>query len=99
MPRPTSRGRQPGGGAGGPAARHGGSMPWRYSSRPCKDDAAALAGALGIDYRTIPIEPAHAAFVDMLGPSFEGRVEDLAEENLQSRIGGVLLMALSNKFG
>jgi NAD+ synthase (glutamine-hydrolysing) len=78
---------------------HGVSMPSRYSSEHSKDDAAALAAALGIDFRTVPIEPAHAAFLEMLGPSFAGLAEDLTEENLQSRIRGVLLMALSNKFG
>ena len=54
---------------------------------------------LGIDYRTIAIEPAHAALLDMLAPSFAGRAPDLTEENLQSRIRGMTLMALSNKFG
>ena len=78
---------------------HGVSMPSRYSSEGSKDDARAEAEALGIDYRVIPIEPAHAAFGEMLRPSFEGRPEDLTEENLQSRVRGVTLMALSNKFG
>ena len=78
---------------------HGVSMPSRYSSEGSRDDARRLAEALGIDYRTIAIEPAHAAFQHMLAPSFVGRAEDLTEENLQSRIRGLLLMALSNKFG
>jgi len=78
---------------------HGVSMPSRYSSKGSKDDARELAEALGIDFRTIPIEPAHSAFLEMLRPSFEGRPEDLTEENLQSRVRGVTLMALSNKFG
>jgi NAD+ synthase (glutamine-hydrolysing) len=78
---------------------HGVSMPSRYSSGHSESDAAKLATNLGIDHRTIAIEPAHAALTAMLGPSFEGRAEDLTEENLQSRIRGVLLMALSNKFG
>jgi len=78
---------------------HGVSMPSRYSSEGSRDDATALAEALGIDFRVIPIEPAHSAFLDMLRPSFEGLPEDLAEENLQSRVRGVTLMALSNKFG
>ena len=51
------------------------------------------------DARTIAIEPAFAAYLEMLGPSFEGRPADLTEENLQSRIRGTTLMALSNKFG
>ncbi len=78
---------------------HGVSMPSRYSSDGSKDDAYALAEALGIDCRTIPIEPAFQAYLDMLGPSFEGRPADLTEENLQSRCRGQILMALSNKFG
>ena len=56
-------------------------------------------GNLGIDYRTIAIEAAFAAFLDLLAPSFAGREPDLTEENLQSRVRGMLLMALSNKFG
>jgi NAD+ synthase (glutamine-hydrolysing) len=78
---------------------HGVSMPSRYSSDHSKDDARLLADRLGIDYRTIPIEPAHASTLEMLAPSFAGRSPDLTEENLQSRIRGVVLMALSNKFG
>jgi NAD+ synthase (glutamine-hydrolysing) len=78
---------------------HGVSMPSRYSSEGSKEDALVLAESLGIDFRTIPIEPAHTAFAEMLAGSFEGRNEDLTEENLQSRIRGVTLMALSNKFG
>ena len=83
----------------GPGRVHGVSMPSRYSSDHSRTDAAKLASNLGIDYRTIAIEPAHAALLDMLAPSFEGREPDLTEENLQSRIRGQLLMALSNKFG
>ena len=78
---------------------HGVAMPSRYSSDHSLTDAQALADALGIDLRRIAIEAAHAALVDMLAPSFVGREPDLTEENLQSRIRGVLLMALSNKFG
>ena len=83
----------------GPEHVHGVAMPSRYSSDHSVTDAEALAAALGIDLRNIPIEQAHAAFVGMLAPSFAGRDADLTEENLQSRIRGVLLMALSNKFG
>ena len=54
---------------------------------------------LGIDYRVVPIEPAHAAFLDLLAPDFAGLPPGLTEENLQSRIRGVILMALSNKLG
>jgi NAD+ synthase (glutamine-hydrolysing) len=78
---------------------HGVLMPSRFSSDHSLGDAEALADLLGIDRRTIPIEPAHAAFEAMLEPSFADREPDLTEENLQSRIRGVLLMALSNKFG
>ncbi|MEZ5237737.1 MAG: NAD+ synthase [Microthrixaceae bacterium] len=74
-------------------------MPSRFSSSHSVDDARELASNLGIDQRTIGIEPAHSALLEMLAPSFEGTGEDLTEENLQSRIRGVVLMALSNKFG
>ena len=78
---------------------HGVSMPSRYSSEGSKDDAKALADNLGIDYRTLPIEPAFTAYLEMLAPSFGERPPDLTEENLQSRVRGMTLMALSNKFG
>jgi NAD+ synthase (glutamine-hydrolysing) len=78
---------------------HGVTMPSRFSSASSSDDAAELASNLGIDFRTIAIESAHSAFLDLLHPSFAERAEDLTEENLQSRIRGVLLMALSNKMG
>jgi NAD+ synthase (glutamine-hydrolysing) len=74
-------------------------LPSRFSSQGSVDDAAKLAANLGIDFRVIPIEPAHAAFLDMVESHFEGRAPDLAEENLQSRIRGVVMMALSNKLG
>ncbi|CAB4882623.1 unannotated protein [freshwater metagenome] len=77
---------------------HGVSMPSRYSSPGSKDDAKALADNLGIDYRTVAIEPAFGAYLDMLAPSFVDKAPDLTEENLQSRIRGTTLMALSNKF-
>jgi NAD+ synthase (glutamine-hydrolysing) len=77
---------------------HAVSMPSRYSSDHSRTDADALAEALGIELRTIPIEPAFTAFLEMLAPSFVGLAEDLTEENLQPRIRGTLLMALSNKF-
>jgi NAD+ synthase (glutamine-hydrolysing) len=78
---------------------HGVSMPSRFSSQGSLDDARLLSDRLGIDYRVVPIEPAHAAFTEMLASSFGELPEDLTEENLQSRIRGVVLMALSNKFG
>jgi NAD+ synthase (glutamine-hydrolysing) len=78
---------------------HGVSMPSRYSSEGSRDDARVMAERVGINFRTVPIEPAHGALLEMLAPSFAGLAEDLTEENLQSRIRGVTLMALSNKFG
>jgi NAD+ synthase (glutamine-hydrolysing) len=78
---------------------HGVAMPSRYSSDGSKTDAYALAEALGIDCRTISIEPVFEAYLSMLVPSFEGKAADLTEENLQSRCRGQILMALSNKFG
>jgi len=83
----------------GPENVLGVSMPSRYSSQHSLDDAAALAVNLGIRYATIPIEPAHRALLTMLAPSFEGLSPDVTEENLQARIRGVVLMALSNKLG
>jgi len=75
------------------------AMPSRYSSEGSELDASELAGNLGVDHRTIAIEDAFGSFLELLAPSFEGREPDLTEENLQSRIRGMLLMALSNKFG
>ncbi len=83
----------------GPERVHGVLMPSRFSSGHSVTDAEALALALGIEHRTIPIEAAHAGFEAMLADSFAGRAPDLTEENLQSRIRGTVLMALSNKFG
>ncbi len=78
---------------------HGVSMPSRYSSDHSKSDAQQLAEALGIDYRTISIEPAFTAYLEMLAPSFQGREPGLTYENIQSRCRGQILMALSNEFG
>jgi len=78
---------------------HGVLMPSRYSSGHSVDDAIELSEQLGIDHRSIPIESAHNSLLDLLAPSFGDRPTDLTEENLQSRIRGLLLMALSNKFG
>jgi NAD+ synthase (glutamine-hydrolysing) len=78
---------------------HGVAMPSRYSSQGSLDDAEKLATALGIDHRVVSIEPAFGAYLEMLEPSFTGRDPDLTEENLQSRVRGMTLMALSNKFG
>lgn len=78
---------------------HGVLLPSRFSSEHSISDAEILCRNLGIDHRLIPIEAAHAAFLDMLAPSFGGLAADTTEENLQSRIRGVVMMALSNKLG
>jgi NAD+ synthase (glutamine-hydrolysing) len=83
----------------GPENVHCVLMPSRFSSEHSVTDAEEFAERLGASHRTIPIEPAHAAFLEMFAPSFSGREEGLTEENLQSRIRGVILMGLSNKFG
>ena len=74
-------------------------MPSRFSSDHSVSDAVGLCENLGVSYRQLPIEPAHDAFLRMLKPSFDGLDEDVTEENLQSRIRGVSMMALSNKLG
>jgi NAD+ synthase (glutamine-hydrolysing) len=78
---------------------HGVLMPSRYSSSGSRTDAQKLVESLGIESRIIEIEPIHAAVLGQLEPSFEGCEEDLTEENVQARVRGLLLMALSNKFG
>jgi NAD+ synthase (glutamine-hydrolysing) len=82
----------------GPEHVHGVLMPSRYSSDHSLTDAEKLCAELGIESRVVPIEPAHAALLEMLAPSFAGLEPGLAEENIQPRIRGVVLMALSNKF-
>jgi NAD+ synthase (glutamine-hydrolysing) len=83
----------------GPERVHCVSMPSRYSSEGTRSDARALAENLGCDFHELPIEPVVEAFASVLAAPFAGREPDLAEENLQARIRGTLLMALSNKFG
>ena len=78
---------------------HGVLMPSRYSSDHSISDAVALAENLGIEYRTIAIEPGHSALMEMLASSYDGQAIGLAEENLQSRLRAVTLMGLSNAFG
>lgn len=78
---------------------HGVSMPSRYSSTGSRTDAQVLASSLGVEMQTISIEPAFSSYLEMLDPSFANRPADLTEENLQSRVRGTTLMALSNKFG
>ena len=75
------------------------SMPSRYSSEETRADARRLAESLGTDFRELPIGSAVDSLDSILAESFAGREPDLAEENLQARVRGVLLMALSNKFG
>jgi NAD+ synthase (glutamine-hydrolysing) len=74
-------------------------MPSRYSSAETRKDAQRLASFLGAEFRELPIDDIYDAFESELAVSFAGRERDLAEENLQARIRGTLLMALSNKFG
>jgi len=75
------------------------SMPSRFSSDHSLEDAEALAEALGIRYLRIGIEPAFEAYLEMLSGAFSGTKPGVAEENLQARARGNVLMALSNKFG
>jgi len=75
------------------------SMPARYSSEGSKSDAAKLAAALGIRYEVLPVEEPFQAMESQLAGVFAGLEPGIAEENIQSRLRGVTLMALSNKFG
>ena len=75
------------------------SMPSRFSSKPTRADAKLLAASLGTDFREIEIEPMVEDFDRSLAAAFSGRQPDLTEENVQARVRGTLLMALSNKFG
>ena len=75
------------------------SMPSRYSSEGSITDAQELARALDIDLWVVPIGPAHVAFADMLEPYFRDTQPNTAEENVQARIRGNILMTISNKFG
>jgi NAD+ synthase (glutamine-hydrolysing) len=83
----------------GPERVHCVSMPSRYSSEETRSDARRLAESLGCPFREIPIGAIVDGFGNALAGAFEGREPDLAEENIQARARGVLLMALSNKFG
>ena len=83
----------------GPENVVGVTMPSRYSSEGSVSDSRELADKLGIDCWVVPIEPAHLAFTDMLEPYFEGAAANVAEENVQARIRGNVLMTISNKFG
>jgi NAD+ synthase (glutamine-hydrolysing) len=83
----------------GPSHVHGISMPSRYSSDGSRHDAEALATLLGIDLSVVPIEDAHVAFTDMLTGTLGQEPTGLTDENLQSRLRGVLLMGVSNAKG
>ena len=83
----------------GPECVHAVMMPSPYTSTHSLEDAAACAQMLGISYETIPISGAMEAFSAVLAPAFKGKGADITEENIQSRSRGLILMALSNKFG
>ena len=83
----------------GPENVLGVSMPSQYSSPGSKDDARVLAEDLGIGYRVIPIDGVFGAYLAELAPHLAGTEPDTTEENIQARIRGNLLMAISNKFG
>lgn len=74
-------------------------LPSEYTSQASLDDAEAVAKALGCRYDYVPIKEGRAAITETLAPLFEGTTPDTTEENIQSRLRGLLLMALSNKFG
>jgi NAD+ synthase/NAD+ synthase (glutamine-hydrolysing) len=74
-------------------------MPSPYTAQMSLDDSREMVRRIGVRYDEIAIEPAMRTFADMLAPQFAGLPEDTTEENLQSRIRGMLLMALSNKTG
>jgi NAD+ synthase len=74
-------------------------LPSEYTSQGSLDDAKALAENLGCRYHFVPISEGRSAITNTLAPLFEGTTPDLTEENIQSRLRGLLLMALSNKFG
>jgi len=83
----------------GPENVLGVSMPGPYSSDGSKNDAKTLARNLGIEFQTIPITAVYDAYIQTLSPLFANRPPDATEENIQARIRGNVLMALSNKFG
>ena len=74
-------------------------LPSEYTSRESLDDAEAVAQALGVHYDYVPIAEGRSAISNTLAPLFAGRDADVTEENIQSRLRGLLLMAMSNKFG
>ncbi|HEX2839722.1 NAD+ synthase [Hyphomicrobium sp.] len=74
-------------------------MPYRYTSNQSIADATTCAERLGIRFDTVPIEPAVKGFTETLAPLFAGKTPGITEENIQSRARGVIVMAISNKFG
>jgi NAD+ synthase (glutamine-hydrolysing) len=78
---------------------HAVMMPSRHTTDLSVDLAREQAGMLGVEYREISIEPSYQSLLDAMQPSFEGVSADITEENIQARIRGAMLMALSNKFG
>ncbi|MFO1088199.1 MAG: NAD+ synthase [Hyphomicrobiales bacterium] len=83
----------------GPDRVHCVMLPYAYTSSISLEDAQACARALGARYDVVPIAPAVEGFLQCIKPVFEGKAEDVTEENLQSRTRGTILMAISNKFG
>ena len=83
----------------GPTRVLGVGMPGPYSAPESLRDAETLAQRLGIEFRTIPIGPIYDRYLETLAPHFRGRPFDVAEENIQARVRGNILMALSNKWG
>jgi NAD+ synthetase len=83
----------------GPGQVTGVAMPSRYSSDHSVRDAETLARNLGIHYEMVSIDPVFQAYLEALGPVFRGLAPDVTEENIQARVRGAVLMALSNKFG
>lgn len=75
------------------------SMPGPYSSKGSIEDSRKLAANLGIEFKVIPVTPIYSSYIDSLSQQFEGKERDVTEENIQARIRGNILMALSNKFG
>ena len=78
---------------------HGVGLPSRFNAASSLEDAEQLARNLGVGFDVVPIESVHQSFLELLEPHFDGRAPDLTEENVQARIRGTILMALSNKFG
>jgi NAD+ synthase len=74
-------------------------LPFRYTAQQSLDDAAAIARALGVRYDVVPIESAVKGLESTLAEIFAGKARDVTEENLQARARGIVLMAISNKFG